>query len=444
MTPKDDGCASAQNGRYNPLGMRRLQWPGIIFLCLAACAGPSGPGPAVRLAGDPSDTLAMNSRWPRPLPVRAFDAHGRPLAGAPIAFSWVDGATVPVSSAGMVACRKSADFNVRAALGSLTRTFPVRCRLVQYVVEPGPIQFVLGDSVLSRPQALPLGVYDVDKRPVSMFRATLGVGDSQVATIHQDSIYPHSRGITITGAHIGDHEGGTGVHVYQRVTSLDALDTLLRVHPGQRLFAVPLILETGETVRHRLPPGHWMLAVLPGVGDDANPIRVYTDGAGCAVNILNDPGRLGCETGSNSSVVVRRAPTRQPTPPANAYLLVRWMSPGDPKRFVPNVVGTPGNLACVRQALGAMGYALRESRDTDLVRMERPDPELGTSARRDWIEVRFTGAGPRPELQGTAWAVDSYPAGDVQVRERNPITLEPAGRTLQDARMALGTGGNHS
>lgn len=398
----------------------------------------------MRLAGDPSDTLVMNSRWPRPLPVRALDAQGRVVAGAPIIFRWVAGATVAVSGTGMVACPKSADFTVHAALGSLTRIFPVRCRLVEYVLVPGPIQFVLGDSSLSRPQALPLGVYDIDKRPVPVFRATMGVGDSQVAAFHRDSLYPRSRGITITGAHIGDHEGGTGVHVYQRVTALDALDTLLHVHPGQRLFAVPIRLESGSALSHRLPPGHWMLALLPREHDDADPIRMRAESAACGVNILNDPGRLGCETGFHSSVKVFRPPTLRRTSPAGAYLLVRWMWPGDPKRLVPNVSGTPGDLACVRQVLGARGYALRESRDTELIRMERPDTELGTPARRDWIEVRFAGAGFRPELEGTAWAVDSYPAGDVQTRERNPMMLEPAGRTLQDARVALGKCGAHS
>jgi len=85
---------------------------------------------------------------------------------------------------------------------------------------------------------------------------------------------------------------------------VDALDTLLRVHPRRRAFAVPLRMESGTQYRQRLPPGEWMLTVLPREERGPNPIRIFMDGAVCDSNLLNDPGRLGCSAGSRASVIV--------------------------------------------------------------------------------------------------------------------------------------------
>ena len=114
------------------------------------------------------------------------------------------------------------------------------------------------------------------------------VADSEIATLRGLTLRPRSRGITHVGAHIGDGSAGVGVHVYQRVDTLAALDTLLRVRPGQRLFAVPLRLAPGELRRQRLPPGGWMLAMLP-EDEERNPvgIRLRVEGATCQPNFLN-------------------------------------------------------------------------------------------------------------------------------------------------------------
>ena len=45
----------------------------VLLLGADACRA-SRPGPPVRLAGDISDTIIVNSRWPQRLPVHAFDA----------------------------------------------------------------------------------------------------------------------------------------------------------------------------------------------------------------------------------------------------------------------------------------------------------------------------------------------------------------------------------
>jgi len=330
---------------------------------------------------------------------------------------------------------------VRVLLDSLTTRVFVRCRLVEYVQIQGPIQFVLGDSELGRPRALPLGVYSADRRPVSLYSASILLADSDVATLRGTTIYPRSPGPTVVGVHIGDRDGGTGVHIYQRVEGLAALDTLLRVHPGRRAFAVPLRMESGTQYRQRLPPGGWMLTLLPREESAPNPIRMFVDGAACDSNILNDPGRLGCGAGSRASVIVYRPFSSRPSAPATAYLLVRGMGSGDPRRFVPRVPATPGDLTCVKQLLRARGYDVQlESSDNQLLQMDRRG-ELGTDARREWIEVRFVPDEAEPTLRGRAWALDSYPTD--RSLERNPVVVEPAEVTLTDAHEVLQQCGRH-
>src|SRR5437899_12321421 len=137
----------------------RILKAAIVFFGLHACGGRSATGPAVRLTTGASDTFIINSRYPRALPVHALDAKGRIIAGAPIRFEWATGAEVPVANAGAVTCTRSGDLGVRAVLDRLATRVFVLCRLVGYVVIAGPIQFIIGDSELSRPRPWSAGVY---------------------------------------------------------------------------------------------------------------------------------------------------------------------------------------------------------------------------------------------------------------------------------------------
>ena len=417
----------------------RLLRLAVLLVAAYACSRRSQPGPPVRIAGDISDTIIVNSRWPQRFPVHAFDAKGRIVMGAPIRFERIDGADVPIATAGGVQCTKSGDLSVQAALDSLTTMVFVRCRLVDTVQVQGPIQFVLGDSEFGRPRAFPLEVYSADGRPVSLFTASMGLVDTDIATLRGTTIYPRLQGVSLVAVHIGDHEGGTGVHIYRRVNALDALDTLLRVHPGRRQFAVPLRMESGTQYRQHLPPGGWMLALLPREQHAPNPIRMLVDGAVCDSNFLNDPGRLGCTAGSRASVIVYRPFSRPASGPASAYLLVRGLGGGRyPSHFVPRVRATPEGLACAKHFLEARGYDLqRESSADRILHLERRIRQVGTDARREWIEVRFVAEGADSTLRGRAWAVDSYPSIDAQLHDQNPIQVAPADVTLADAREAL-------
>lgn len=301
----------------------RLPAATIVFLC--ACGAHAPPGPPVRLSAGASDTVIVNGRHPTPLPVRALDAAGRAVAGAPVRYAWVGGDSLPVTPTGDVTCAKSGDAAVRAVSGRLTTRLLVRCRVVEYVRIPGPLQFVLGDSALSRPFALPVAAYGADGRPVTLLTGSARVRDSSVATLRGLTLYPRARGITVAGAHFGDRDAAMGVHVYQRVGTLAALDTLLRVHPKQRLFAVPLRLERGEYRRQALPPGEWMLAMLPEADTTPDRVQLRIDGARCTDHFLNAPRRWGCSAGPGASVTVYRPFGRVAAPTATGYLLVRQL-----------------------------------------------------------------------------------------------------------------------
>lgn len=414
-----------------------MRYPRLAIVLQIVCACAEGPSrePAVRLATGASDTIVINSRWPSALPVHALDARGRIVAGAPIRFTWANGAELPVTNGGAVTCTTSGDLGVRAVLDSLTIHVFVRCRPVDQVHIQGPIQFVLGDPELSRAQSLSVGAYGADRRPVAPFNAAIGLVDSDVASLDGTTLTPRSRGKTIVWAHIGDRDGQTGVHIYQRVETLDALDTLLRIHPDQRFFAIPLRLESGRQIRHPLPPGHWMLSLLPRE-HLLNRIRVGVNSAACESGILNEPGRLGCETGSHSSIVIYRQAGASETAPAHAYLLIGWSSFPEPRRFVSRVPAMAGSLGCVQRRLGEQGYVVQQRYgDRLLLRAEPRDARLGTDARREWIEIQV--ATTDATLRGRAWAVDSYPAFEGESQTENPLIVEPDEVTLVHAREAM-------
>ena len=135
-------------------------------------------------------------------------------------------------------------------------------------------------------------------------------------------------------------------------------------------------------------------------------------------------------------MIVYRPFSRPASGPASAYLLVRGLGGGrNPSQFVPRVRATPGDLACVKHHLEARGYELRrESAAEQLLQMNRRG-ELGTAARREWIEVRFVPDESEPTLRGRALALDSYPTD--RSLDRNPVVVQPAEVTLTDAREVL-------
>ncbi len=309
--------------------VRRL-WRRLILSAMIALAAACGHGAGtadtpVRLSAGNSDTIIVNSRIRFFLAVQALDAKGRALVAPAIHYSRTSGDSLPLTPNGELACPRRGDAVVRATLGHLLASFIVLCRPVEYVRISGPIQFVLGDSSLSKPQAIPVAAYDSTWHAVSQLTGVFDVANSAVATLSGSSLAPLSRGITIVSAQVGAHEGRSGVHVYQRVGSLAALDTELRVPPRQRLFAVPIRLAPGESRRQRLPPGDWMLSTQAPTPDGQREMKVRTENATCQPNLLNDPGRFGCHAGPGAAVIVYRPAARGDTASVAGYLLVRWL-----------------------------------------------------------------------------------------------------------------------
>jgi hypothetical protein len=175
----------------------------IVLLC--ACERQPQPGPPVHLVAGASDTVVVNSRYPMALPVRALDAMGRTVAGAPIRYTWAGHDSLPVTATGAVTCTRSGDFAVRAALGPLTLRLVVQCRRVEYVRMSGPLQFVLGDSALSQPFAIRFVAYGADARPIAPVMAGVSVGNTGIASFRGLLLSPREREITWANVRVGGY-----------------------------------------------------------------------------------------------------------------------------------------------------------------------------------------------------------------------------------------------
>lgn len=299
----------------------------LAFAALATVAcdalGRSGSPVRLAVATGTSDTVVINGRRATSLPVRAMDANGRAASVASISYEIEGGIRVPLSSDGQVTCVQAGDLVVRASLARLNAHVVVRCRPVETVRIPGPIQFILGDSVLGRPREVPLEAYDREGRAVALIAGSLGIMNREIASLSRLTMTPLQPGASLAWAHVGEREARIGVHVYQRVDALEALDTVTRIPPKRRLIAVPLPLAAGELQRQKLPPGSWMLTMLP--EDDSTPTRVHLRVEGAMCNPVLTARRLLCGSRVGATVVVYRPSGSADVPRAHGDLLVRWM-----------------------------------------------------------------------------------------------------------------------
>jgi hypothetical protein len=154
------------------------------------------------------------------------------------------------------------------------------------------MQFVLPDTA----QTMTFEALDADGKRVDLLAGTADILDSTVATLDGLRILPRSPGSTIAGIRVGNISKGTGVHVYQRVSTLDGL------RPEQHQVAVQLRLASGEVRRWHLPAGEWMLTMLP-EADEATGIRLRVEGANCSPMLLTRR-RYGCLVKNDASLIV--------------------------------------------------------------------------------------------------------------------------------------------
>jgi hypothetical protein len=275
----------------------------------AACSGSNGP-PA-RLVGGSSDTVIINNRREVRIPTRVLDRAGHTLPDSGVRYRLIAGNQIVVSSTGMVTCLRSADATVQASLGTLATTMLVRCRPVKTVYIDGPIQFLLPDTA----QELPLRVADLDGNEVSLLSGRTDIIDTTVATIDGIRVIPKAPGATVAGARFGNESAGVGVHVYEKVSSLDALQQ------GKKFVGVSLRLAGGEIKTWELPPGSWMLTMLP-ESDEVNGLRLRIEGASCSPLQLTRR-RVGCFVKTTGRVIVYNPSTSVTATTLTGALLVR-------------------------------------------------------------------------------------------------------------------------
>jgi hypothetical protein len=295
----------------------------VVLSC--ACAGGHTRSQLAALSAGASDTIIVNDYGPIPLPVRAVDAEGHPIQQAPIRYERTSGDDLPVSSAGVVTCARRGDLAVHAVLGSLSKSFVVRCRPIARLMISGPVQFVLGDSALSQPIEVPLAAYDSNGRPVTMLAGFLKVLRTPIATARGSMLIPDSQGVTLLKAWAGHEAAVTGLHIYKRV-DLATLDTLRRVDGYHRQIAVPIRVRPGEELRLALPHGEWMITTFA-ADQPPGAFRLRFENASCTPNLLNDPERFGCRTATGAAVIVSRRVRSRDTSAITGYLLVRGFYP---------------------------------------------------------------------------------------------------------------------
>jgi hypothetical protein len=279
----------------------------------------------VALSAGASDTIIVNDYRPIPLPVQALDGARRPLPQALIRYDRTSGDDLTVSSAGVVTCARKGDLGVRAELGSLSKSFFVRCRPVARLAIDGPVQFVLGDSALSRPIEVPLFAYDSAGRRVMMLAGFLRVLRTPIATAHGSMLTPNSQGVTQVSAWAGHESAVTGLHIYKRVDMV-TLDTLRRVDGDHRQIAVPIRVRRGEQLTLALPRGEWMITTFS-ADQPPGAFRLRFERSSCTPNLLNDPYRYGCQTFAGAKVIVSRHAAARDTSAYTGYLLVRGFYP---------------------------------------------------------------------------------------------------------------------
>lgn len=282
----------------------------IALLTAIACEGP----PA-RLVVGTSDTVIVNGRRPVRIPVRVLDARGHALTDTGVRFQRISGAPIELSTTGMVFCPKAGDAQVRAVLGNVAASVLLVCRPVETVRVPGPIQLMLGDSA----QQLPITAFDADGRQVDLLAGTATIADSSVAVLEGMRIRARSAGATVASVRIGDSSAAFGVHVYQRAATLDGLRSA-----GEQLIALPLALVKGEMRRWLMPPGEYMLAMLPEESETPE-LRLRIEGAVCHPNQLTKR-RFVCLAQAEASVIVYHPSDPKSPPTLTGQLLVRKVS----------------------------------------------------------------------------------------------------------------------
>jgi len=266
--------------------MRHLAWVLVLF-ALAGCKGR----PA-RLVAGIADTVVVNNVRPVQMPMHVFDAAGHVLPDTGVRFQWTSGASVPVSSRGVVTCTHAGDATLRASLGPLVTQVVLRCRPVHELLGGGVLNLVLGDTS----QLLSFAPVDSAGRPVTLITAGISY-DTAIVSLEGWRIQARASGRTSVDIYIGDGWAHWWVSVYERASSVEG------IRPGQGL-AVPVSLAGGEMHSLQLPPSPptYSVTMLPG-RDTLRVPRLAVVGANCDGGVTTSKRGYWCFALPGASVV---------------------------------------------------------------------------------------------------------------------------------------------
>jgi hypothetical protein len=247
----------------------------------------------VRITAGVADTVVVNNMRPVRLTAQVLDAAGHTLPDSGVRYTWVSGEAMPISAFGIVVCSRRSDAIIQATLPPVRTLLVVRCRPVAAVRFPGALEITLGDTA----KPIPFTAYGPDNRPVDQVAARVWVRDSNVIALDGMRVWGRTSGTSLISIKIGDHGATSGVRVYARATSLDVLRT------ERKLIAVSVSLARGEMRRWSLPPGGWILSMLP-PQDEGAGLKLRVEGAQCEVLTGFGPRRYGCASNQTASVVI--------------------------------------------------------------------------------------------------------------------------------------------
>jgi hypothetical protein len=231
----------------------------VIVAFVLLRAGP--PAGLVTDLADASSAILLNDTKPVLLGMRVVDKRGRTLDSLPVRYSWQAGASIGVTSNGVITCTERGDAVVNASIGDVARKFVVRCRPVERVEASSWID-LLTDSP---PRELAFNAIGTDGLPVRDLRGFAQISDSSVAKLRGMMIHPAKVGMAYIDVNVGGRHTTTRVFVHERVS------TLVGLRPDQHFVGAPVRLAQGDTIEWPLPTGQFWIKYLAAAEGDAPP-----------------------------------------------------------------------------------------------------------------------------------------------------------------------------
>jgi len=306
--------------------MRRVQiliYVTVATLLVANGCGDSSPH---RLVIGLNDTLVVNNMQPMHIPVRAVDVSGDDVPVTGVRYDWVSGDSIPVSANGVVHCTRNADATILISLDAISRSAVVRCRPIVALRAFGPMQLVVGEMV----QKVEFEAIGLDGKPVDLVAGSMSTMRSDIVGIEPAlRVRAKVPGVSLTTLYVGDRNARLGIHVYQRVRDLRALNS------GSPGVALALRLNGGETQRWPLPVGSWMITMTP-YEDESRGLRIMVHGASCSPMRIS-PRRQECTIYRPGATLEISHPSGAGAPALTGELFIFGVkSEGGPKGgFVP-------------------------------------------------------------------------------------------------------------